>query len=151
MEAVFQYEIPVLHPIAVHFPPALLLAAALAAMAWVIRGTGFWRRCLLYLLCLGGAGTAFAYFTGDAMYDRSAGVPIVEELVGLHQQMALYALFVNLIVLAATAGSAAWFGRRGQPVPVIVRIIVGAAALLGAFLVLWTAHIGGTMTWGIAS
>ena len=151
MEAVFQYEIPVLHPIAVHFPPALLFAAALAGVAWAVRGTVFWQRCMLYLLSLGGAGTAFAYFTGDAMYDRSVGVPIVEELVELHEQVALYALLVNFVALAATAGSVVRFVRRGQPVPVAVRIIVSAVALLGAFLVLWTAHIGGTMTWGVAS
>lgn len=149
MEAVFQYEIPVLHPVIVHFPPALMLAAAVAGLGWVVRGTAFWRKCLTFLLVLAAVGTAFAYVTGEAMYERSAGVPIIEELVHLHQQMGLYALIAVGAALAGTVGCSVGEAQGLFAVPWWLRLLVGGAVLLAAALVLWTAHVGGTMTWGV--
>jgi uncharacterized membrane protein len=158
METVFEYRIPVLHPLVVHFPLALLLASALAAVVWMFRGTAFWRRCLLFVLSLGTAGALLAYFTGDAMEEQSEGVPLVDALGELHEQMGLFTL---LAALAACAGVAVFSFRQERQHsrhwrsqvprdPILYRLVLGLVVCIAAALVAWTAHIGGTMVWGVA-
>jgi uncharacterized membrane protein len=149
MEALFEYRIPVWHPIAVHFPPALLLVSAGAAAGWIAWGGAAWRRALAALLALSALGTTFAYFTGEAMARRSEGVPIVEELVNLHAQLALYTLVGTGLALAGAIGALVWSRRSGCNAPRWVRFAVGFIVLAAAALVLATAHLGGTMTWGV--
>lgn len=155
MDLVFQYRIPVLHPLAVHFPTALLLTAGLVGLVWMVRGTSFWRRTLLLLLVLGTAGTAFAYFTGEALEEHVEGSPIVSELVGLHEQMALYTfigaggallLLLALVVYVERRTTI----ERDPPDPLWPRLLIGLMVLAAAALVAYTAHIGGTMVWGVA-
>ncbi len=154
METLFQYEIPVWHPLVVHFPIALILVAVLATVVWGIRGTSFWRRCALLLFTLGMGGGIVAYKTGEAMEQQSEGSPIVEELVGVHENLALYTLLVTGVTLAALAGLSWWLERRatleGAPRdPLAARLVLALAALAAAVLVAWTAHVGGTMVWGV--
>ncbi len=157
MDAVFRYHIPELHPLAVHFPIALLLAAALAALVWMGWGAPFWRRVTCLLASAGAAGALFAWFTGDAMEEQAEGVPIVEELVDLHEQMALYTLIAALLA-SATLGSLTWLAarasRRGRfadrkPDRLPYRLAAGLLVLLSAALAAWAGHIGATMTWGV--
>lgn len=152
MDAVFQYEIPVLHPLAVHFPLALLLAAAMTALVWCFRGTFFWRQSTLLLTALGTIGAALAYTSGDAMEEQSEGVPIVEDLVGLHEEMGLYTLIVSAaatIVLVVFAIVVRRTNERRDPI--LARVMVACLVFLAAALVAWTAHIGATMTWGVVA
>ena len=153
MEAVFDYRIPVWHPLAVHFPLTLLLVAALAALIWMFRGTHFWRSCTAFLVILSIPATVFAYLTGDAMEEQSEGVPIVDDLVDLHEQMGLYTLIAAALACAALIaliihqrGNA-----KGAKDPIAGRVGVGLIILTAAALVAWTAHIGATMTWGTAA
>ena len=154
METVFQYEIPVYHPLAVHFPVALILVAALAMAVWAARGTAFWRQCALGLYGLGLAGGIVAYKTGEVIRAHTEGTPIVEELVGLHEDAAFYTLLLTGALLLALAGLSLWQARRlplehRRPVPWWARLLLALAALAAAVLVAWTAHIGGTMVWGV--
>jgi len=152
METLFQYEIPVWHPLVVHFPIALILVAALTTLVWGVRGTSFWRRCALLLFTLGMGGAVFAYKTGEAMKEQSEGSPIVEELVGWHEDLALYTLVVTGVTLAAMAGLSWWLERRtALQDPLAARLALALAALAAAVLVAWTAHVGGTMVWGVAA
>lgn len=154
MDVVFDYRIPVLHPLAVHFPLGLLLAGALVALVWMFRGTAFWRRSLLLLLVLGSAGAVFAYVTGEAMEEQSEGVPIVDDLIDLHEQMGRYTLVVAIV---ACLGVALLSLRQERPRaggvpardPIALRLVLGLLVCLAAALVAWTAHIGGTMVWGV--
>lgn len=152
METVFQYRIPVVHPLAVHFPLSLLLLAAVPALLWLARGTLFWRQCTFFMLTFGVAGALVAYFTGEAMEEQSEGVPIVDELVELHEDMALYTVIIACLALAFFAGMAFFARERpsGEPEPFWVRLGLALAVLVAAVLVAWTAHIGGTMVWGVA-
>lgn len=154
MEKVFQYRIPVWHPLAIHFPLVLLIVGAAAAVCWAIWGAAFWRRCALFLFSMGMLGTIFAYLTGEAMEEQSEGVPIVEELVELHEELALWTLIAAGLVLAGFA----WISvraeralRRGEAWtdPVAVRLGLTVVALLAAALVAFTSHVGGTMVWGV--
>lgn len=154
METLFEYDIPVLHPLFVHFPLALILAATATTAVWSIRGTAFWRRCALWLFGLGMAGALAAYFTGEAMLEQVEGAPIVEELAGLHEELALYTLIATGVVLAAFGGVSLWLERRttlerNPPDPLAARIPLAIAAAVAAALVALTAHVGGTMVWGV--
>lgn len=154
MDALFQYEIPVLHPLLVHFPLALFLVAGLCAILWSIRGASFWRRATLMLLTIGMVGGIFAYFTGEALEEQVEGTPIVEELVGLHETFALYTLIVAGLGLVMLAGLSLWLERRttlerDPPDPLAPRLIVTFVIVAAAVLVAFTAHIGGTMVWGV--
>ena len=152
MDAVFQYEIPALHPLAVHFPLTLLLVSALTAFVWCFRGTSFWRHVTLLLTTLGAAGAAFAYFTGDAMYEQSEGVPIVEDLVDLHEEMGLYTLLAAIAANIALATFTVLVRRTpSRRDPLLSRVLVACLVFLAAALVAWTAHIGATMTWGVVA
>lgn len=153
MDVIFDYRIPVLHPLAVHLPVTLLLVAALAALIWMFRGTAFWRRCLLFLMLLSAPAALLAYLTGDTMKARSEGVPIIEDLVDLHERMALFTLIATTIV-AITLGGYAFRVERLDGIrvdPIQVRVGVSLMIFLAAALVAWTAHIGAAMTWGVAS
>lgn len=153
MDAVFDYRIPVLHPLAVHFPLSLLLVSALAALVWMFRGTSFWRQCTAFLILLSVPTALVAYLTGDVMEERSEGVPIVDELVDLHEKMALYTLIAAGVAALAMSVMLAMSYRRGQLVrdPIVARVGVGLLIMLAAALVAWTAHIGATMTWGTSA
>ncbi|MDX1547241.1 MAG: DUF2231 domain-containing protein [Rhodothermales bacterium] len=155
MESLFQYEIPYLHPLAVHFPLVLLLTAAGTATVWAVRGAAFWRRCTLLLTGLGMAGGLAAYWTGDDLYEGMEGTPIVEELVGLHEDLALYTLIVAALGLVTLAGLSVWLERRttlerDPPDPLWARLVVAVLALAAGVLVALTAHAGSTMVWGVA-
>lgn len=152
MDAVFEYRIPVLHPLAVHLPVTLLLAAALAALIWMFRGSAFWRRCLLFLTLLSVPATLLAYLSGDTMKERSEGVPIIDQLVDLHERMALFTFIatVAVTILLGVYGVGAERSRAGSRDPIQVRVAISMLIFLAATLVAWTAHIGATMTWGVA-
>lgn len=151
MEAVFDYRIPVLHPLAVHFPLTLLLVAAIAALIWMFRGTPFWRQCTAFLVFLSVPTALVAYLTGDVMAEQSEGVPIVDELVDLHEQMGLYTLIASIVAAVALGVMIALSYYRGTSKrdPIGSRVAVGLLILIAAALVAWTAHIGATMTWGV--
>lgn len=153
MEALLQYEIPVLHPLVIHFPVALVLLGALVTVVWSVRGTSFWRRCALLLFTFGMAGGIVAYKTGEAIEEQSEGTPIVDELVGLHEDMALYALLATGLTLVVLAIISWWLERRttlerNPPDPLAVRIVIAIVAVISSLLIALTAHIGGTMVWG---
>jgi len=138
----------------VHFPVALILVGALAMGVWSVRGTSFWRQCALLLLTLGWIGGIVAYQTGEVMKEHTEGTPIVEELVALHENAAFYALLVTGAVVLALAGLSVWLERRitlerNPPEPLAARIVLALTALVAAVLIAWTAHIGGTMVWGV--
>lgn len=154
MENVLDYTIPYWHPLAVHFPLALILAGGLAATVWCVRGTTFWRRCTLFLMSLGMGGALFAYFTGEALEEAVEGTPVVDELVSLHEDMALWTLIATGIAVVGMVGISIWLERRttlerDPPDPLWVRIVFTALVGIAAALVAWTSHIGGTMVWGV--
>jgi uncharacterized membrane protein len=151
MDAVFDYRIPVLHPLAVHLPVTLLLVAALAALIWMFRGSAFWRRCLLFLMLLSAPAALLAYLTGDVMKERSEGVPIIDELVDLHERMALFTLIAASVVAILFGGYTISVERQDSDRrdPILARVAISLLIFLAAALVAWTAHIGATMTWGV--
>lgn len=151
MDAVLQYRIPELHPLIVHFPLTLLMTAAFTAVVWMWRGTAFWRGVTLLLTVMGTISGYFAFVTGEAMKEQAEGVPIVEELAGLHEEMALYTLSAACVATLLIGIQARWMRRRRRETdPPASRLAIGLLIVAVGALVAWTGHIGATMVWGVA-
>ncbi len=149
MDAVFDYYIPQLHPLAVHFPISLVLVACVAALGWAVQGKAYWFRATWLLMTTGFIGALFAYFTGDAMYEQSEGTPMVDLLVDHHEQVALFAVIANGVSWAVC--SLIGLSRRAKldEQPASIRWGLGVIVLITAILITWTSHVGGTMVWGV--
>ena len=164
MDLIAQYEIPFLHPLAVHFPLVLLLLGAGAAGLYLVLGRAVWRQAGLVLFVLGTASAWAAGETGHALEQAVEGDPIVEEVVERHEAGAEWTLWTSALAAALfSLVSAARLRRRRAPVeaegeeappprtrePLWGRLLVAFPALLAALLVAWTAHLGGIMVWGV--
>ena len=152
MDSVFQYRLPVWHPLLVHFPVALLLLAAVVAVVWVLHDRTTWRTMLLVLLGAGTAGGVAAYMTGESLLEQVEGTPVVEALIDAHEAAALFAVLISagtLLLLSVYVAIRWRFGRGGGSDSLAIRIAVATAVIAAAFFVAWTAHIGGTMVWGV--
>ncbi len=148
------YQIPILHPVLVHFPIAFLILAALTALAWLVLGTRFWRHVTLILLVAGFVGGLGAYFTGEAAEEFGEGNPRVEAFEKQHESSALLTLMtagLALFVLAGYSAAARRLTTTSRPeekdMP-MVRIAVAVLAVASAVLVGRTGHLGGLMVWG---
>jgi uncharacterized membrane protein len=147
------YEIPILHPLVVHFPIAFLFLAALTSLIWLAGGAPFWRNVMLILLIAGFVGGLGAYFTGGAAEKFAEGSRRLELFGEQHETLALLTLVaagLALFVLSAYLGA---YTRRLPTQPgdkdlMAVRIIVTVLVLAAAVLVGRTGHLGGLMVWG---
>lgn len=148
MEGVGEYVIPVWHPIVVHLPLAALVLAAFAAIVWLVRGDRSWLLTTAYLSIAGAVGAAAAYITGDAVYQQSEGVPVVEALVGSHKSAALATLLVSIVVAALWLAALTRRSSDVRPIPPILRWGMVVLAVAAAILVVRAGHLGGLMTWG---
>ncbi|MBO6576715.1 MAG: hypothetical protein JJ896_13885 [Rhodothermales bacterium] len=150
MDEVFEYQIEVLHPLAVHFPIALLIVAALVVAVWAWNDRQSTLRGAAALAVLGATAAVFAERTGEKMAEHSEGAPMVERFVELHESAADWTVLVSValavLLLTFLLGDRLWPHRAGTPRP--VRISMALLALVAALLVAWTGHIGGVMVWG---
>ena len=155
MEILSQYEIPYLHPLAVHFPLVLLLLAGGAGLVYAARGTAVWRHAVLVFLALGAATAYWAGETGETLEDAVRGEPMVEAIIETHQQGADWTLWAALVALAVAVGVSVWVRRLppetevARREPLGLRMAVFVAAAVPAGLVAWTAHLGALMVWGV--
>lgn len=156
LQTTSHYEIPIWHPIVVHFPIGLLAAGTLSVVIWLLLGRPFWRNCSAFLYGLGAAAAGAAYWTGEAAHEQSEDVPIVDELAPLHVDYATYTLVLSILTAAALLAAIIWsryrplrIGDRGQD-SLWVRLTITVLAVLTAVLLTYTAHVGGLMVWGTA-
>ena len=155
MDLLTQYEIPYLHPLAVHFPLVLLLLAGLAGMVYLVRGTAVWRVSVIVFLALGGASAYWAGETGETLAEDVRGEPMVEAIVETHSQAADWTLWAAVGALVLVGGISLWLRRLPAPTevgkrdPVLMRSLVALGSCVPAVLVAYTAHLGGLMVWGV--
>lgn len=155
MDLLTQYEIPYLHPLAVHFPIVLLLLAGAVGMIYLVRGTAVWRHAAVVLLALGAAGAFWAQETGESLEGDVRGEPMVEAILDTHEEAAEWTLWSALLALIAFAAASVWLRRLPAPTevgkqdPVLFRAALAAVALVPAVLVAYTGHLGGLMVWGV--
>lgn len=162
MDLLAQYEIPFLHPLAVHFPLVLILLGAGAAGLYLVLGRAGWRQAGLILFVLGTLSAWVAQETGHALEAAVEGDPIVEEVVERHEAGAAWTIWTSALAAVAFGVASAARLRRPKPPaegeeappprtrePLWGRLLVVLPAGLAAALVAWTAHLGGIMVWGV--
>lgn len=152
MGDVFDYSIPVLHPIVVHFPIVLTIAAAFCAWVWLGTDRFVWLLAVIWLTAAGFAGALAAYFTGEEMEEQSEGVPVVETFVERHETLGLTStivlgvlVLISLFVHRRASRDVLRTGGSAQ-----LRWTIAVLLTIAAFLVGLTAHLGGLMVWGVA-
>ena len=154
MDLLTQYEIPYLHPLAVHFPLVLLLLAGGAALVYLARGTALWRNAVMVFLLLGAAGAFWAQETGETLEEDVRGEPMVEAIVETHEEAAEWTLWTALGALAIFVAASVWLRRLPPPTsvgerdPALLRAGLALVALVPAVLVAYTGHLGSLMVWG---
>lgn len=147
------YEIPVWHPLVVHFPIALLLLGGVVAVGYAATGRALWRAMTGLLVSAGTLGAWAANATGEALYAHVEGAPIVEELVGRHELLGQWAFVLGVAATLGWLGVSGWWRRSGrdrEPDPLAARLVLAALALAAAVLVVLTGRLGGVMVWGVA-
>lgn len=131
-----------LHPMAVHFPVALLLTGfALHARAlW--KGGGEWTApASRWLLWLGTAGAWAALGLGLLAERTAPHVPSAWEVLAEHETLGYW----TCAVFTAVSAGAFWLGRRGELAPRWCRGVLTALWLAGLGVLFKTADHGGTL------
>lgn len=132
------------HPMLVHFPTALLLAAALAEMMGALRGSSGSSTSARFCVALGALGAVAAAITGWQRAQAFVPLPGTESHVDIHRWLAVatagYALLLTLVGV--------WARERSTQVRSPGLGLFRWGLLLGAALVAVTAHYGGTLVFG---
>ena len=97
MDLITQYDIPFLHPLAVHFPLVLLLLGAASAGLYLLLGRAVWRQAGLVLFLLGTLGAWAAAETGHDLKNAVEGDPMVELVVERHENGAEWTLWMSAL------------------------------------------------------
>lgn len=146
-------EIPYWHLIVVHFPIALILFGAAAALVYAIVGRAFWRGVALLAFGVGALGAWAANVTGETIYEDVEGTPVVEAFVERHATYGEWALWLSVATVLTLTAATWWAQQAGQAGrtrdPLAWRLVVIVLALAAGVLVALTGHLGGTMVWGV--
>ena len=127
-----------LHPMLVHFPIGLVLAAAAAELIAIRTGRPAWRAIAVANVRAGAAMGAITAVAGWAL----ASAPFIEpsRLLTWHRWMGIAAAVGAIGAALASTWSRVPSGRS---------VLVYRAALFGAAaLVAIAGHLGGTLVWG---
>jgi uncharacterized membrane protein len=128
---------PLLHPILVHFPIALLFASvALDLVGYIFRITNL-TRAGFYVLALGVAGAGVAAIVGP---DHATGSATADALLIAHQNFALLTVALGVSLLLVR-----FFSADGIVSPWALLYFLVALALLGALAL--TGYYGGELTY----
>lgn len=126
------------HPVAVHFPIALLLAALPAALWARWRRSPAWATCADYCTALGALGAVFAAALGWCAHEAGAGA-LQPDLLERHEWSGFAAAFLALAALGAAAAA-----RRGHKLGWWhLPLLCATAAVVSA-----AGHFGGMLVWG---
>ncbi len=125
-----------LHPSVVHFPIALGVVGALAALAYLVLKREWLRWFAPVLLTIALLGAVGAYFSGQNAEDRAEKLHVPEAAIHEHEESSLWAM--GLVGLAALLAWATHGKRRGEWVAAVIAVIAAAA-------ILRTGHLGGKL------
>jgi uncharacterized membrane protein len=139
-----------LHPIIIHFPIALLMAAPVFIFLGMIlmrRGYGFLVAALILLL-LGTAGTWVAMSTGQAAADLVERTPAISAVLTEHADLAAWTrlAFTILTLVFALLVGLPYIFKTVKPGLMIIAHCVFLVLFVGACLLLArTGHLGGQL------
>lgn len=128
-----------LHPVLVHFPIALVLAAAAAEIVAMRTRRGAWRTIAAANLRAGAAMGALTAIAGWGL----AATPFVEpsRLLSWHRWMG--------VTGSAVAMGAALLSRSADAESSRSRFVYRTALFAAAAIVALAGHLGGTLVWGV--
>jgi uncharacterized membrane protein len=126
-----------LHPVLVHFPIALILAAAAAEIAALFTRAA-WRTIAIANLRAGAAMGALTAIAGWALASTSLVEP--SRLLSWHRWAGMAA--------TAMAIGAALLSRRSHAAAGPSRLVYRAALFAAAAMIAVAGHLGGTLVWG---
>lgn len=138
-------ELHLLHPMAVHFPIALLtLGLAVCALdAW--RGRPGWLAVAVSWLLWLGTASAWAAVGLGLLAERTAEhVPMAWETLAHHEELAYW----TAGLFTALSAWRFWLHRREYRIPRLMRAGFLAAWMAAAGLLLYTAQHGGELVYG---
>ena len=129
-----------LHPITVHFPIALLLAAfAVETLALFLNKPG-WHRISLWNLCLGALGAGVAVLAGRMAEETAKHSYEIGEVMELHEKLGYAVLGLALFTAVVR-----WFfhDQMGKGARWAVWALLGIACGVMVF----SAHLGGRLVY----
>ena len=131
-----------LHLLTVHLPVVGMLAALVLMTVALVRDSETMVRTAIGFVVFGTVLGAPAYFSGPEAMEVAKGFASIDEhLVEQHAILAKAAFFAS-VVLAAIAIKV-WWDARGAQTGKGTRIGLLCATLVIAWLMAWTAHLGG--------
>jgi uncharacterized membrane protein len=128
---------PLLHPILVHFPIALLCVSVALDITGYFLGVIHLTRAGFYLLVLGVAGAGVAALAGP---DHAIGSAAADALLIAHQNFALLTVALGVSLLLVR-----FFAADGIVAPWALLYLVVSLALLGVLAL--TGYYGGELTY----
>jgi uncharacterized membrane protein len=131
------------HPQIVHFPVALLLVSALAALAGRALDSDWLRRAGVALLVVGFLGAVGANLSGDAAHETPEdrqGVP--ESVIDAHEDMAKVTMWLSGAAVLALAVAGRVRSAAGALSALALLLQLGAAVAVGV-----TGHRGGRLVY----
>jgi len=127
-----------LHPLLIHFPIALVIAAVAAEVGAMVTHDACWRQVGITNVRAGALFAVLAAMAGWLF--APAGDLAPSPLLQWHRWVGTIAAVLSVTAAAAAGGA----GRNASPARVMYRL-----ALLGAgVLVAITGHLGGLLVWG---
>jgi uncharacterized membrane protein/YHS domain-containing protein len=133
-----EHPLGALHPIAVHFPIALIMVGAFAfALSFLLRGP-FFRNAATFTILLAAATVVPAYLLGEQAEEaRGKMSDALEGRVEKHGETALFAMIAQLAAGALTGLSV--LVARSRPLRLLAFVVVLAAAGITGY----TGYLGG--------
>lgn len=146
-------DVPVVHPMVVHFPIALLLLTPALLVAWSHVQNLSWHNAAMMSASASAISTTAAYLTGEAMLAYSGESPMVKLLIERHETLALATLVGAWLVVGALTAvyRVADYHpdhHAKSPVPYWMRSSIIVLSAITAALAAYTGHVGGQMVWG---
>jgi uncharacterized membrane protein len=136
---------PNIHPLVVHFPIALLSAAAVVDLvAWVFRRNGALRNGATLLYVLGTGGAIAAYLTGRAASQTIWLPGMAQAVIGEHWSWALRTVWFFALVTVARLVFLRPLGRVRGHALVAAFVLLG---LVGISLLIETSDRGGRLVY----
>ncbi len=144
MEILLRETVSYWPAILAHYPAALLCAAAVASVIWMVQGGAVWRRIILFLSLLSLAGTSIVILLGSLEQAPPGSLPSLQIL---HRQLTLFGLLGESLTLFVMAGLTFWLNRRltyerDPPDPAPARVVAGLLVLATAALIFLAARAG---------
>lgn len=93
------FDLPNYHPLAVHFPIALLASAVLFELVYLVSGKEVFSKVSFWVLLLGALGAGVAVITGEMAEKTIAHNEDIHEMMKLHEKFGIAVLSIFGILL----------------------------------------------------